>query len=142
MKPETVAARGAGKECLDEAVVAMMASASGTKEGERESCQEITSTVSYTTSTRIHVLAAIFYFAHSSSLVLPCHRHISLPSARTHFPGHQNNKRPVTYHASHAYVDFYICPARCPVSVHMPAAPPGCLVCSWLVFAELDTLQH
>lgn len=60
-------------------------------------------------------------------LVLPGHRHISLPSSQSTSPDTNTAKRPVTY------VDFYIChicPARWPASVHMPAAPPGGLVCS------------
>jgi hypothetical protein len=69
-------------------------------------------------STRIHVLAAIFYFIHTASvLVLPCHRHISLPLLESTSPDVKTTQRPVTY------VDFYICPARWPASVHTPAAP-------------------
>ena len=84
---------------------------------------------SLTPATRTHVLAAfsIFFVHHRQRLVLPGHRHISLPSCQSTSPDTNTAKRPVTY------VDFYIChicPARWPASVHMPAAPPGGLVCS------------
>ena len=71
------------------------------------------------------VWPSFFFFI--QRLVLPGHRHISLPSSQSTSPDTNTAKRPVTY------VDFYIChicPARWPASVHMPAAPPGGLVCS------------
>lgn len=88
MKPETVAARGAGKECLDEAVAATRAGASGTKEGRRESCQLITFDMLCIASKLLASCSRARYFLFS------CYR---APTAthdtRVHFPSQQTAAR-------------------------------------------------